>query len=143
LISPRYPLVELGVGLAFAAIYYAEFALVCGGRWEEIRAVVMLIHLLLLWSAISVVVVLALSLCDARAELARLTHRPGVHGQNQNLSRCEHTRVGKPILVQFDDLIDTMGISQPVAGDTPESLVGPDDVDRRVPSAGVARSARC
>jgi leader peptidase (prepilin peptidase)/N-methyltransferase len=140
-ISPRYPLVELGVGLSFAGLYLAE--VVCASRdlWEQTGAVVVLFRLLMLWTAISIVVVAALTVRDARADSARRAHGPGVGGQNQGLSRCEHAGLEEPIPIQFGDLVGTVGIPQPVAGDASESLVRLDHVDRRIISSpGIARA---
>jgi len=117
-ISPRYPLVELGVGLSFAGVYLAEVAIASGDLWDRTAAVVVLLRLLMVWTAISIAVVAALTVWDARADSARRARDGGVEGQNQSLSGSEHARLEEPILVQFGDLVGTVGIAQAVSGDT-------------------------
>jgi hypothetical protein len=141
-ISIRYPLVEFGVGLAFAGVYLAEAAVTSGELWERTGALVVLIPLLMVWTVISIVVVVGLTLLDARASSARLADASGVCGQDQGLSYCEHACRSEPILVQFGDLVGAAGIPQSVAGDTAEGLVRPNDVDRRSTSPAVACASR-
>jgi leader peptidase (prepilin peptidase) / N-methyltransferase len=53
-IPASYLVVELGIGLSFAAIYLVELALVPGDPWERMGLLLGLIQLLVLWSAISI-----------------------------------------------------------------------------------------
>jgi leader peptidase (prepilin peptidase) / N-methyltransferase len=63
----RYLLVELGVGLAFTAIYLASIGLASGDLWEQKGAAVVLIQLLVFWTATSTVGAVTLMVFDARA----------------------------------------------------------------------------
>jgi hypothetical protein len=126
-ISARYPLVELGTGLAFAGTYAAAVGAVSGDLWEMTGAATVLFRLLLAWAAVSVAVVVALSLHDARTESIRGAR---VGRQEQNLSGSEGASLAESIAVQFSDLAGPPGVVQPVAGNTPESLKGSHDVDR-------------
>jgi leader peptidase (prepilin peptidase)/N-methyltransferase len=93
-ISPRYLVVELGTGLAFAAGYLTQVVIASGDPWERAGAVVVVTQLMTLWTVISIVVVAALAVHDARAHSARLAQGPGVGGEDQGLSWGEHARVG-------------------------------------------------
>jgi leader peptidase (prepilin peptidase) / N-methyltransferase len=81
-ISSRYPLVEFGVGLCFAGVYLAVAAVTSGELWERSGALDFLIPLLMAWTAISIIVVMSLTVRDARANSARLPHASGVGGQD-------------------------------------------------------------
>jgi Bacterial Peptidase A24 N-terminal domain len=138
----QYLFVELGVGVSFAGVYLARVAIASGDLWEQSGAAPVFVNLLTLWTTISIFVVVTLTVRDRRACSARLAQRPGVGGEEQGLTWGEHARLGEPIVVQFGDLVGTAGIAQPVAGDTTESLLRLDDVDRQTSSAGITRAPR-
>jgi hypothetical protein len=133
----QYLFVELGVGISFAGVYLAPVAIASGDLWEQNGAAVVFVNLLTVWTTISIFVAVTLTARDGRARSVRLAQRPGVGGEEQGLTCGEHARLGEPILVQFGDLAGTAGIAQPVAGDTTESLLRLDDVDRQTSSAGI------
>ncbi len=129
-ISPRYPIVELTVGLLFAGSYLTEVALVPGDLWEDT-------------SPFGVLLLCAGAMGDDRADrggnadrlrLARgfsaLTRGRGIRRQEKALAGCELIRVGKPITVELDDFVGTAGISEPVTRDAPERLETLDDMNR-------------
>ena len=78
-ISPRYPIVELTVGLLFAGTYLAEVALAPGDLWEDTGPFRMLALLLAPWALICLVVVGTLMTYDIRggfrAPAARAWHQ--------------------------------------------------------------------
>ncbi len=129
-ISPRYPIVELTVGLLFAGSYLAGVALAPGDVWEDIGPFGILARLLAPWALICLIVVGALMGYDMRGDSGRLPRGPGIGRQEKTLARCELVRVRKPILVQLDDFVGTLRVPQPVSRDAPERLVTSDDVDR-------------
>jgi leader peptidase (prepilin peptidase) / N-methyltransferase len=131
LISPRYPIVELTVGLLFAGSYLAEVALAPGDLWEVTSPFGVLLLLLVRWVMIALLVVGTLIGYDARGDLARLTRGRGISRQQKALAGCELVRVRKPIPVQLDDFVGTPGISEPVTRDAPERLVTLDDMNRQ------------
>jgi len=61
----------------------------------------------------------------------RLARGRGIDRQEETLARCELVRLREPILVQLNDLVGTMRVSQPISRDAPERLVTSDDVDRQ------------
>ena len=66
-ISPQYLIIELAMGLSFVGAYLAEVALTSGDLWERAGVVFVAIQLLVLWTAISILVVAALVFRDIRA----------------------------------------------------------------------------
>ena len=66
-ISPRYAIVELTVGLLFAAVYLSLIGLATGDLWERVGAWRVLAALVAAWAVISLVVVAALLGSDTRA----------------------------------------------------------------------------
>ncbi len=129
-ISPRYPLVELTVGLLFAGSYLAEVALVPGDLWEDTSLIGVLVLLLVPWVMIALIVVGTLIGYDSRGDSARLTRGRGIRRQEKALAGHELVGVGKPITVELDDLVGTAGISEPVTRDAPERLETLDDMNR-------------
>jgi leader peptidase (prepilin peptidase) / N-methyltransferase len=69
-IPVRYLLVELVVGLSFAAVYLADVALVPGDLWERTGLLLGLTQLLVLGMAISICVTAALIIAPDPAERA-------------------------------------------------------------------------
>ena len=67
-ISPRYAIVELTVGLLFAAAYLAAVGIATSDVWERFGAWRVLAGLLAGWTAISLVVVAALLSSDTRRD---------------------------------------------------------------------------
>jgi leader peptidase (prepilin peptidase) / N-methyltransferase len=130
-ISPRYPIVELTVGLLFASSYLAELALVPGDLWEGANPFGVLLLVLVPWMMIALLVVGTLIGYDSRGDLARLTRGRGISRQEKALAGCELVRAGKPIPVELSDFVGTAGISQPVTRDAPERLVTLDDMNRQ------------
>jgi hypothetical protein len=144
-ISSRYPIVELTVGFLFAGAYLAGVALVAGDVVDKLSPFSILALLLVPWTLICLIVVGALLAHDMRGNDSRgLTRGRGIERQEQTLARCKLVRVRKPILVQLDDFIGTMRVTQPISRDAAECLVPPDDVDRphRASCSGAAGPRR-
>ena len=130
-ISPRYPIVELTVGLLFAGAYLAGVALTPGDIWEDTGPFGILALLLAPWALICLIVVGTLIGHDMRGDSGRLTRGRGIGRQEKTLARYELVRVRKPILVQLDDFVSATRVPQPISRDAPERLVTSDDVDRK------------
>jgi leader peptidase (prepilin peptidase) / N-methyltransferase len=79
-ISPRYPAIEVVVGLLFALPYLVAVACCSGDPWERIGAGAMLAVLLGCWTAAGLGVFAITVACDVRSSLiparAEVRHRP-------------------------------------------------------------------
>ena len=82
-ISPRYAIVELTVGLLFAAVYLAAIRFARGDVWDRVGAWGVLAGLLAAWAAISLLVVRALLGSEMRQESRRRPLRSSVVGQEE------------------------------------------------------------
>jgi prepilin signal peptidase PulO-like enzyme (type II secretory pathway) len=138
-IPPRYLLVELGMGVAFATVYLGSAFFVSGDVWERNGAALVLAQLFVLWVAISIVVAVTLMVCDGRAVSVRLAHASGVQRQDQLLSWLERSGSCDSIRVQLGDLAGPPRVSEAISGDTAERFVGPNQVERRITAPGNAR----
>jgi prepilin signal peptidase PulO-like enzyme (type II secretory pathway) len=129
-ISPRYPIVELTVGLLFAGPYFAGVALAPGDVWDDAGPYCILALLLASWALICLIGVGALLSHDMRRDSARLNRGRGIGRQEKTLARCELARHRDSVPVQLDDFVGTTRITQPISRDAPERLVTSDDVNR-------------
>ncbi len=83
-ISPRYAIVELTVGLLFAAVYLVAIGIATGDVWERVGASRVLAGLLAAWSVISLVVVVALLSTDTRGDSRLRPLGSSVVGQEED-----------------------------------------------------------
>ena len=118
-ISPRYPIVELTVGLLFAGPYFAGVALAPGDVWDDAGPYCILALLLAAWALICLIVVGALLGHDMRWDSARLAPWRGIGRQEKALARCELARHRDSVPVQLDDFAGTTRITQPISRDAP------------------------
>ena len=130
-ISPRYPIVELTVGLLFAGPYFAGVALAPGDVWDDAGPYCILALLLASWALICLIVVGALLGHDMRRDSAGLARGHGIGRQEKTLARCELVRHRDSVPVQLDDFAGTTRITQPISRDASKRLVTSDNVDRR------------
>jgi leader peptidase (prepilin peptidase) / N-methyltransferase len=118
-ISPRYPIVELTVGLLFAAAYLAGVALAPGDAWVDTDPFGILALLLTSWALICLIVVGALMGHDSRRDSGGLTHGRGIRRQENTLARRELVRVLEPVPVQLDNFVGPTRVTQPISRDAP------------------------
>jgi hypothetical protein len=130
-ISPRYPIVELTVGLLFAGAYLAVAAFAPRDVWEDAGPFGILALLLAPWALISLIVVGALMGYDLRRDSGHLARGRGIERQEKILARRGLVRVRKPTVVQLDDFVGTAGCPQPITCDAAQRLGWLDDMDRR------------
>jgi leader peptidase (prepilin peptidase) / N-methyltransferase len=83
-ISPRYAIVELTVGLFFAAVYLVAIRIATVDVWERVGAWRVLAGLLAAWTAISLVVVAALLGSDTRRDSRHRLLGSSVVGQEED-----------------------------------------------------------
>jgi hypothetical protein len=69
-ISPRYPLVELATGVAFAGVYLAWIKLAHTDVWEQAGALGVLLRLLVFWSLIGIALTAALIVYDSHGRVS-------------------------------------------------------------------------
>ena len=131
MISSRYPIVELTVGLLFAGPYFVGVALAPGDVWDDAGPSCILAMLLASWVLISLIVVGALLGYDTRPSSGRPTRSCGIRRQDKTLARCELVRNRDAVPVQFDNFVSTTRITQPISRDAPKRLVTSDNVDRQ------------
>jgi hypothetical protein len=118
-ISPRYPIVELTVGLLFAGPYFAGVALAPGDVWDDAGPYCVPALLLASWALICLIVVGALLGHDMRGDSARLARGRRIGRQEKTLARCELVRYRDSVPVQLDDFAGTTRITQPISCDAP------------------------
>jgi leader peptidase (prepilin peptidase)/N-methyltransferase len=80
-ISPRYAIVELTVGLLFAAVYLAAVGIATGDVWDRVGAWRVLAGLVAAWTVTSLVVFAAILISDTRRDSRHRPRRSRVVGQ--------------------------------------------------------------
>jgi leader peptidase (prepilin peptidase) / N-methyltransferase len=131
-ISPRYPLVELWVGVLFAGSYLALAAIPAGDIWDNVGPLGVLLLTVIAWLLISVIVVTVLVIHDGRAMSARVDRGLGIGGQDQPQARSDLVAVPEAVLIELGDFAGSPRVAEPISCDASERLVTADNVGRLV-----------
>jgi hypothetical protein len=123
LISPRYPMIELTVGLMFAGSYLTKVALAPGGPWEDTGPLGVLLYIVLSWGLIGVFVVGPLMAHDTRRASRRLALGRGIGREQEVQARSELVVLREPVPVQLDDFAGATSVTEPIARNAPGRIM--------------------